>query len=169
MAPESDSDYRKLGEVSINDDAFELDLKINEGYQAYSAELLRLALLILTGLSIVWLKLYLPSDPPLPRPGLRTTVLFLLAFASTALAAGAALIHRYTAADSLAYQLTALRRRARNRPAQGDRPSDAELAKRQEAKRNALFQWSSRLLRISAWSLFAGLVLLCLSVASLMF
>jgi len=37
----------KLGEVSVNNDAFELDLKINEGYQSYSAELLRLALLIL--------------------------------------------------------------------------------------------------------------------------
>jgi hypothetical protein len=34
------SPHRKLGEVSVNNDALELDLKINEGYQAYSAALL---------------------------------------------------------------------------------------------------------------------------------
>src|SRR5882757_976504 len=53
---------KKLGEISINKDAFDLDLKINEGYQNYSGELLRLALLILTGLAVVWIKLYLPED-----------------------------------------------------------------------------------------------------------
>jgi hypothetical protein len=69
------ADKLKLGQVSVDHDAFGLDLKINEGYQAYSAELLRLALLVLTGLSAVWIKVYLltsaqnnpwPNDPAVP-------------------------------------------------------------------------------------------------------
>lgn len=158
-----------LGQVSVNRDAFELDLKINDAYQAYSAELLRLALLVLTGLSAAWLQLYLPAgERRLPVP-MRMSILFLFAFSSAALSAGAALIHRYTAADSLAYHLTALRRRARGRPAEAERPSDLDLARRQERKRDADFRWSSRLLRAAAALLFAGLLFFGLSLTSLMF
>lgn len=169
MTPGPDPDKLKLGQVSVNNSAFELDLKINDGYQAYSAELLRLALLVLTGLAIVWLKLYLPSDSHQSPIAFRTTVLFLLAFASTAFSAGAALMHRYTAADSLAYHLTALRRRARNRPARQSRPSDVAVASHDERKRDTRFAWSSRLLRLSVGLLFGGLLLFGLSLASFMF
>lgn len=43
----------KLGEVSVNKDAFDLDLKINEGYQRYSEELLRISIVALAALSTV--------------------------------------------------------------------------------------------------------------------
>ena len=166
---ETDPRAVTLGQVSVNRDAFELDLKINEGYQAYSAELLRLALLVLTGLSAAWLQVYLPSGGPRSPVPLRMSVLFLLAFSSASLSAGAALMHRYTAADSLTYHLTALRRRARCRPADGSRPSDLDLAHRQERKRDGHFRWSARLLRSAAALLFAGLFFFSLSLASLMF
>lgn len=78
-------------------------------------------------------------------------------------------MHRYTAADSLAYHLTALRRRARNRPARESRPSDAATADHNERKRDIRFKWSSRLLRLSATLLFSGLLFFCLSLASFMF
>jgi hypothetical protein len=160
-------DGRKLGEISINNDAFELDLKINDGYQNYSAELLRLSLLALSGLGAVWLKLYL--TPGELRPSASKGIFLLLAFLSISLAAGTALIHRYTAADSLAYHLTALRRRARNRPAVGTQPSDETLAAIQDEKRNIRFLWSGRLLRFSAGCLFAGLVLFGTFLATLTF
>ena len=34
------ADKPTLGQVSVNRDVFDLDLRINDGYQAYSAELL---------------------------------------------------------------------------------------------------------------------------------
>src|SRR5262245_47225773 len=107
-----------LGQVSINRDAFELDPKINESYQAFSAELLRLDLFVLTGLSAFWLKLFMPQDPAaVARHSLG--LLLLAVSICTVLSAGAALIHRYTSSDRLAYHLVALRLRARNRSVVG--------------------------------------------------
>jgi hypothetical protein len=158
-----------LGEVAINKEAFDLDLKINEGYQNYSSELLRLALVTLGGLGAVWLKIYLPPVPG-HRPSNLTGAFLISAFLSAALSAGAALIHRYVAADSLAYHLVALRRRKRNRPGTPPtRPSDATIAAKEDVKRNARFLWSGRLLRISVFCLFVGLLLFCASMAFLMF
>jgi hypothetical protein len=162
------ADKLTLGQVSVNRDAFDLDLRMNDGYQAYSAELLRLALLVLTGLSAVWLKVYLPEEHTRVVP-LRMSILFLSAFASAALSAGAALLHRYASSDSLAYHLAALRHRARNRPAQGSKPSDVSLAEKEERHGNIRFKWSSRLLASSGALLFVGLLLFCLALASFMF
>jgi hypothetical protein len=160
---------KKLGEITVNREAFDLDLKINEGYQSFSAELLRLALLVLTGISAVWLKVYLPADGHATVTSLVTKIAFISSFAATIVAAGAALLHRYTAPDSLAYQLTALRRRARNRPAEGDRPSDVTLAERNERARDKRFKWSGFLLGCSAAFLFIGLLLFCSALGTLMF
>jgi hypothetical protein len=102
-------DSKTLGEQTINKEAFELDLKINEGYQQYSAELLRLSLLAITGLSAVWLKIQFP-DHPIAAIGAGFSKLLFASFALLCVSAAAALTHRYTAADSLAYHLTMLRR-----------------------------------------------------------
>lgn len=167
--PEPAADKLTLGQVSVNRDAFDLDLKINDGYQTYSAELLRLALLVLTGLSAVWLKVYMPNDGHTHPVPFRMSILFLSAFASASLSAGAALMHRYTSSDSLAYHLTALRHRARNRPAQDSKPSDVSIAENEERQRNIRFKWSLRLLQSSGALLFVGLLLFCLALASFMF
>jgi hypothetical protein len=157
-----------LGQVSINRDAFELDLKISGGYQAFSAELLRLALLVLTGLAAVWLKVYLPKGQPSAVPH-RMSMLFLSAAICAALSAGAALLHRYASSDSLAYHLTALRHRARNRAALGSRLSDTAIAEKEELHRNIRFKWSLRLLQLSGVLLFMGLLIFCLALGSFMF
>jgi len=157
----------KLGEVSVNNDAFELDLKINEGYQSYSAELLRLALLVLSGLGVVWIKLYVVHDARGARTS--TGLILVMAFVCAAVAAGAALVHRYFAADSLGYHLTAMRRRARNRPAGRVSRPDYELAARQDKVRDKLFRRSAFALRCSIGCLLAGLVLFCAAMATFMF
>jgi hypothetical protein len=126
---------KKLGEIALNKEAFDLDLKINEGYQSFSAELLRLALLVLGGMAAVWIKLYLPADGHAKGMSLINRIIFISSFAATTVAGGEALLHRYTASDSLSFQLTALRRRVRNRPAEDDRLSDVELAERNEQAR----------------------------------
>lgn len=157
-----------LGQVSINRDAFELDLKINENYQAFSAELLRLDLFVLTGLSALWLKLFMPKDPvPVSRHSLG--LLLLLVSICTVLSAGAALIHRYTSSDSLAYHLAALRLRARNRSVEGSKPSDLDFAAKEERQRNIRFRLSLRLLQSSGLLLFIALLLFCIVLARFMF
>jgi hypothetical protein len=164
-ASEGDS-FGSLGEQAINSDAFELDLKINAGYQAYSAELLRLSLLAISGLAIVWLRIYLPERPH-AAPSRSFGVLMALSFALLTISAAAALIHRYTAADSLAFHLTMLRRYKRRRPGSTDHPSDLELAHRQQKERNRLFWLSGRLLRCSAGALMLGVAIFGLAMWSL--
>lgn len=159
---------KKLGEIPIPKDTFELDLQINEGYQAYSAELLRLALLAMTGLAAVWIKVFVPGDVHLILP-MWSRIAFLVSFAVFSGAAGAALFHRYAAADSLAYQLTALRRRVRNRPANESHPSDSDLAARQEAERDKLFTRSEILLQSGVALLLAGVMCFGVSLAGMMF
>lgn len=147
--PETDFTNLTLGQVPVDKDAFELDVIINQGYNAYSAELLRLALLVITGLSALWLKVYLPDAPSkcgvLAASAARlpaTEWSFILAFVSAALSAGAALVHRYTSVDGLACHLEELRRRVRNRPGCTGEPQ----AEEQERKLNVA-RWMSRLLQ----------------------
>src|ERR1039457_206413 len=143
--PETDLKKLKLGQVPVDNEAFGLDVKINEGYNAYSAELLRLALLVITGLSIVWLKVYFPNPVSAKLVGLAGmffSIFFMLAFVSAALSAGAALIHRYTSVDALACHLEAIRRRIRNRPERTARPP----SEKQKRKRPGA-EWLSRLLQ----------------------
>jgi hypothetical protein len=156
----SQAESVSLGEIAIDRDAFELDLKINEGYQSYSAEILRLSLLALTGLSFVWLKLYLPDKDSAFRDVSSFGVYGSLgaAFLAFVLSSGAALLHRNTASESLAYHLTTLRRYKRRRPARSDRPSDLELAARDTAKRDWFFKLSGLLLSASAVLLVIGVL-----------
>lgn len=149
----------KLGQISVNTDAFKLDLEINKGYQAFSAELLRLSLLVLTGLAVLWQRHFFEQESNSKAIQTGAKIALLFGFASAVLSAGAALLHRYTAAGSLTYHLTALRRRERNRPGLEPKLSDVALAEREEGKRDQLFRWSSILLRISASLLFLGLLL----------
>jgi hypothetical protein len=147
--------FKTLGEQAIDRDAFELDLKINESYQQYSAELLRLSLLAITGLAFVWLRIYLPDTPHGVHPP-RFGAFMASSFALLAISAAAALVHRYTAADSLAYHLTALRRYKRRRPASGNNRADIKLGDGNRKKRDMLFRFSDFLLRFSAAALIIG-------------
>ena len=148
---------RSLGEISLDPDTFDLDLKINEGYQAYGSELLRVALLAIAGLAAVWLKIYLPgSGPSIRSRGI--TYCLVASFAFLTLSSAASLFFKYSSADSLAYHLTALRRRRRNRPSSGSRLSDIDLAKKQEAVRQKLFARCTMLLISSIAFLLVGVV-----------
>jgi hypothetical protein len=152
-----DRRFETLGEQSINRDAFELDLKVNEGFQDYSAELLRLSLLAISGLSVVWLKIYVPDTAHTTPPhGVR----FFMAtcFGLLAVSAAAALMHRYMAAYGLTYHLTALREYKRALPASEGHRSDVERAGGHLEKRRIHFFRCRKLLSVSAIALFIGVV-----------
>ena len=165
----SDQTEHTLGEIVIDSRAFDLDLKINSGYQDYSQELLRLSLLALAGVSAVWLKLFVPDERSGVQASPVTAVLLLCTFVSLASSAGTALGQRYTAAHSLGHHLKGLRLRARNRESTVGRDSDFAIAKKVFKHRRALFQWSDRLLRASMIFLLLGVILFAVALCPVMF
>jgi hypothetical protein len=147
-----------LGQVAVNREVFDLDLKINSGYQSYSKELLRLSLLAIAGISTVWLKLYLegPGQNHILANHNCIGIGLLVALLFLAVSAASSVYYRYSAADSLAYHLTAMRRLARNRPSSNKSPSDVELAERNRKHRDILFLRCDRLLKVAMVTLLLG-------------
>jgi hypothetical protein len=123
-----------IGLVVVPKDALDQDWKVNEGYISYSAELLRLSLLMMTGIATLCLKL---SEH---RP------------------------HRYLAVDSMHYQIKSLRLSIRRRPAgypsdfDSDKRGDIERAKSERGKMKFRFGLTTWLLRSAGSFLFLGVV-----------
>ena len=158
---------RTLGEVKICEEAFYLDLKINDGYQAYSKELLRLALLAIAGVSTVWLRIHFDLKP-WERPTNSVGCGLLLACYLLTFSAGLSLLHRFWAVDGLAYHLTALRRRIRNKPADDEHLSDEDQAEIDLASRDWRFKYCGWLLIFAGASLGAGLISFVFALQPLM-
>jgi hypothetical protein len=100
------------GLVTLGERTFEYDLAISERYQAFSAELLRLALLGIGGIGFLLLKLDpgTTDHPSLIRQNLASIQPFLhVALVSFGLCCTAAVAHRFASADGLAYHLKLLR------------------------------------------------------------
>jgi hypothetical protein len=139
-----------LGNVPLNKDVLDQDWKIADGYIAYSSELLRISLLTISGMAAIYLK----------DRGTFFTLPFIVLVVSAALA----LLHRFTAIDSMAYHVSSLRRRRRKRKAftnaDGKKiPSDEDVAKDEENLRIWRFKQSGVLLTASATTLILGIVL----------
>ena len=144
-----------LGNVSINKDALDQDWKIADGYIAYSSELLRISLLAISGMAAIYLK--------------DRGTFFTLPFIALVISAALALLHRFTAIDSMAYHVSSLRRRRRKREeftgADGKIiPSDEDVAKDEENSRDRRFKLSGVLLTSSAATLILGIVLAALAL-----
>ena len=153
-----------LGEIGLEGSTLELDLKILERYQASGSELLRVASLAIAGLSAVWLKLYVTGPPPVHHT-FSIKICMMACFLLLTLCCGAELLYMYLSADSMSFQLSALRRRRRNRTA-GRGLADIELARVLERMRDRQFRWSSRLLYSAMSFLLCGVV--CFGVALLL-
>jgi hypothetical protein len=112
-------DQPTLGEIKV--DAFEQDVLINDRHQAFSAELLRLALLGVGGVGYVASRALAGSssvDVAL-RMGVAAKWLVLIAAVSFGLSAASALCLRYLASDLIAFQLRIVRLRIRGRADDG--------------------------------------------------
>ena len=148
-----ESDKKSLGTIVIPSGTFEYDRSLGDVYCAFSSELLRLSLLGIGGVGFLVTNLhYQPKS---------AEFLFLIAgcllFLSTG--AGAALMHRFLASDSLAFHIRALRLELRNAP--GDREDSCC----EKSGRQYRFWWSSICLWISGVALWLGVV--CLGIAFL--
>ena len=90
--------------------SFKDDLGVLDRYQAFSAEILRIALLGLSGLGALIFKMFSDKDLPmgqLQAPFVRIGI--LSAATAFGVAATAALLHRYCSSDSMSCQLELLR------------------------------------------------------------
>ena len=151
--PEKTSD--SLGLTPLPSGTFEHDVSVGEGYQAFSAELLRLALAGLAVVGFLVTKVLLGSPPQRPAltPGVVEALKAQLYWAIVLLAAsaGLALLHRYSSTDALARHLYLLRRERVGR------------RMKSSATRNLWLKLSGYLLVASSATLWFGALFLALA------
>jgi len=154
-----------LGSMPLAKDTLDQDWKLADGYIAYSAELLRLSLLAITGIATLCIKLHDAHEKTFAG----IVYSFILPLTVLLLSAGCALAHRFVAIDSMAFHLESLRLDARSLLEYPDSTCQnlADLTKsKSEAKgRDWRFCLAGRLLWISAVTLLLGLVLSARSLA----
>jgi hypothetical protein len=143
-------DQRTLGEIKA--DAFEQDVCINDRHQAFSAELLRLALLGVGGVGYVASRAFAAgsSGEAALQMGVAAKWLVLTAAVSFGLSAASALCLRYLASDSIAFQLRIVRLRIRGTA------HDGSEAEREEARRNRRLKVMRPMLVFSSGTLGLG-------------
>lgn len=153
---------RQLGHCSLPERTIEHDFAVQDRYQAFSAELLRISLLGLGVIGIGASKVIFPEATTsfdLTDP-IRLGV--IAALAGFAVSAGAALVHRYASVDSLSWHIQSMRRDIR------DATGDAERAETERRLRYKQFVRARNALRASATSLgFAAGMLTFALIASL--
>lgn len=103
-----------LSDIPVSKDTYEVDLAVLDRYQAFSAELLRLALLGLAGYGFLITKIALVTIDSAGTLGFLNSLLagkhFLaVGVISLAFAAMCALGHRYFSTDSIAHHIRRLR------------------------------------------------------------
>ena len=154
-----------LGSVEIPEDALNQDWRLADGYNAYSAELLRLSLLAITGIATLCVKLH---DAP-GRKFADIIYIFILPISAFLLSAGCALAHRFIAIDSMAFHLASLRLYVRSLLDYPDSVcqnlADLNKGKSEVKERDLRFWLAARLLWVSASALFLGLALSARSLA----
>ncbi len=149
-AAQGAQDRRTLGEIKV--EAFDQDVLINDRQQAFSAELLRLALLGIGGVGYVASKA-LPANSAGEAAlhiGIQAKWLVLLAAASFGVSSASALALRYLSSDLVSSQLRIVRLRIR--AASGD----TRRAQREEARRNRRLKLMRPLLLFSSTALTVG-------------
>jgi hypothetical protein len=140
----------------LSKDALDQDWRAAEAYTNYSAELLRLSLLAMTGIATLLFKL---SD----KPGVQISQIscgFQLAIAAFLISAMCALFHRFVATDAMVYHITHLRLKEKlsSETAATD-PSIQQRSYQEKQGRDRNLHLATWLLRISAASLLAGVLL----------
>ena len=143
-------DGRTLGEIKA--DGFEQDVCINDRNQAFSAELLRLALLGVGGVGYVASRALAggSSGEAALHMNVAAKWLVLIAAASFGLSAASALCLRYLASDLIAFQLRIVRLRIRGTA------DDVIVAESEENRRNRRLKVMRPMLVFSSGTLGLG-------------
>ena len=133
--------------IRIDERRFKPDIDLLDRYLAYSAKLLRLALLRIAGYGFLLKEVFFASGADHLSPGLRNTRWYLIGgIVSLGFSAGCALQHRIFATGAVACILSNLRCRVLGKQPRADKEAN-------EMRFN--LKWSARLLQLSA--IFLGL------------
>jgi hypothetical protein len=149
---------RQLGHCSLPERTIEHDFAVQDRYQAFSGELLRISLLGLGVIGVGASKVLFPEGSSafdLTDSVRLGVIVSLLGFA---VSAGAALVHRYASVDSLSWHIQSLRRDVR------DAEGDAKLAEKERRLRYRQFIRARDALRVSATSLGVAAISLALAL-----
>jgi hypothetical protein len=150
-----------IGKVMIPAEHYKVDLELLDRYQAFSSELLRLALAGIAGIGFLISSII--GNKGIPTGGVALPLFKICAFASAmllCLCAAASLCHRYFATDGVYYHVKAIRLRLfckQSLDTAGPAQKGVDDAVR---NRKAIY-------RFSGWFLFAAAVLLWIGVALL--
>ena len=164
-----DETMKQLGHFEVPERTFEFDVQVQERYQSFSAETLRLSLLGIAAVGFIAVNTFLgkANDRVALDAWIRLTI--MVSLVSFGLSTIASLYHRYFVVEMLSWQLQSLRRdqRAMAVSESGDADSiteqELELANSERKQRYGRFVWSRRCLVAGAAFLATGGV--CLAVA----
>lgn len=112
-APKKEDNKIALGHFPLPERTFEYDVTVSDKYQAFSAELLRLALLGIAAIGFLITNILLKSDSTTAKSSesISTEVksCVIVSLICLGISAACSLLHRYFASDSIAYHLESLR------------------------------------------------------------
>ena len=139
----------------LSKDQLDQDWKTADNYTAYSAELLRMALLAITGIATLLFKISGGSAGTIPK----VAQSFKYGFFAFMVCAACALWHRYVATDAMVYYIGYLRRSARAAPVANEKHAAVSQSIRQEKRGfHRRLRLATCLLVISALALVAGVI-----------
>jgi len=157
------SDLKKpLGLIPVPDELVKRDFEVLDRYQAFSSELLRIALLAIPSLGFLLTYFFLHHDDKVYLNAFRDAHVRFCSSAALVcfgISSAFALAHRYISTDSMTCHLICLRLAIRN--AEGD----AQTAKIERAARDRRFVQSAFVLGASAFAIFIGAILLAVAFA----
>lgn len=165
---------RSLVDVELPEQAFRADFELTSLYQAFSGELVRLALLGIAGYGFLLSELIVKDASPTSFFGVLQRYSFILGVGVVCLglSTAAALAHRFFSTDCLSHQVTILRLLKRSgspnwteeeRKADADRMSQERDEQHQDLRR---CRW---LLIASASLLFLGAISVAFTFAAVLF
>ena len=107
---------RSLKDISLGEDAYKPDFEMSDKYEAFSAELLRLALLCVTGFGFLISTICFKDGSPTTfyNSLVESRWMLVIGVIALTISAGAALGHRFLSSSCLGYQVQILRHLKRN-------------------------------------------------------
>jgi hypothetical protein len=147
-------------EYEVAESLYKADLELLSKYQAYSEELLRLALLFLVGYGFLLKELILPGGKPSALLLCFASSGFLRIFGRAAivatllaivLAAAGALVHRYCSTDGFANSVSY--HRFAKRFAEAEAGAQTEERKRLQGRMDSEYKTMLMLFHVSTWAL----------------
>jgi hypothetical protein len=148
----------KSDELPVEEKYYKPDLEISDGFQAYSAELLRVSLAGVAAVGFFYEKLdkFLNFAQPV-WAGFTVKKMLIGSLMSLATSSASALVHRYLSSDSMAYHLNYIRLDQAAKSAVGERKKCLDNEASRERKwRNRFFKICEILLGASAITLAVG-------------